>query len=383
MNTVRKRRARPVDDRPPYWMQQWLLHHKESDRFDGHEYRIYDVHTSKGPPASSACAEGVISRIGDTALELREPNSALPGYAIWFGLLVAAPLVATLFHADMPESLWGALLALWIVCVGLCAVAFGALWIFTTFTGLLNPTPLDLGLLCDRRNQRLWWHDGVTERWVAWDRIRVVHRAGYSGTETSEALRLLALDKDDTLVCTSPQGTTPLAFTLPVWQVGHRCTQSHEPHTEARKAVLDFVAVFMRDGPASLPATFWRTPGNDRERLFLDLARTLDFFAGPRASASKNVRAFCAVLMALAAPFLLPPQWMHALAEFRRRPGEWSAATLQAVGVDPGSPTTRLAVPAGSRPLHAPLDREQRALAWIWIATAFATYLIVGWKIIH
>ncbi|CAN7676331.1 hypothetical protein [Variovorax paradoxus] len=383
MSAVRKRPSDPVEGRPPYWMQQWLVHHRKSGRFDGHEYRIYDIHKTKGPPLSSACAEGVISRIGDTALELRESESAFSGYAIWFGLLAAAPMVALLFYADMPQSLWGALLALCLVCMGLCAVAFGALWIFATFKELLVPTRLSVGFLFDRLNQRLWWHDGMKEQWVAWDRIRVVHRPGFPGTESVEALRLLVLDKDDSLVCTSPQGTKPLAFTLPAWRVGHRCTRSHDPHTEARKAVLDFIAVFMRDGRASLPATRWRTPAKDRERLFLDLAHTLDFFAGPRASTSRNVRAFCAVLMALAAPFLLPPQWMHALAEFRRQPGEWSSATLHAVGIDPGSPTTRLAAPAGSRSLHAPLDREQRTLAWIWIATAFATYFIIGWKIVH
>jgi hypothetical protein len=139
----------------------------------------------------------------------------------------------------------------------------------------------------------------------------------------------------------------------------------------------------MRQGPEQLPTIHWRTPEHDRERLFLDLAQTLDFFAGPRAHASKPLRALCAVLLALAAPFLLPPQWLQALAEFRRRPGEWSAATLQAIGVNPDSPTTCLAAPAGSRPLHSFLDREQRALGWIWIASAFATYLIVGWKILH
>ena len=186
MSTVRKRLSNPVEDcPPPYWMQQWLVHHRKSGRFDGHEYRIYDVHKSKGPPLSSACAEGVISRIGDTALELREPESAISGYAIWFGLLAAAPMVALLFYADMPQSLWGALLALWLVCVGLCAVAFGAFWIFATFKELLAPAPLSLGFLCDRRNQRLWWHDGVKEQWVAWDRIRVVHRPGFRGRKAS------------------------------------------------------------------------------------------------------------------------------------------------------------------------------------------------------
>lgn len=379
MNTVRKRRARLVDDRPPYWMQQWLLHHKESDRFDGREYRIYDVHASKGAPLSSVCAEGVISRISDTALELREPESVVSAYAVWFGLLMAAPPVALLFHVDIPQTIMGTLIALWLIGVTLYAVIFGARSIFMTFREVLRPSPLTVGILCDRRNQRLWWREEGKDRWVAWDRIRVAHRKGCPATQTSEDLRLLMLNKDDALVTTVEQGTEPLTLPLPSWGFGHRCTQSHE--NETCKAVVDFIAVFMRHGPEQLPATRWRTPEHDRERLFLDLAGTLNFFAGPRAHASRPLRAFCTVLMALAAPLLLPPQWLHALAEFRRRPSEWSEATLQAVGID--SPTTRLAVPAGSRPLHAPLDQEQRALAWIWIATAFATYLIVGWKIVH
>lgn len=379
MSTVRKRRAGPVDDRPPYWMQQWLVHHKKSGRFDGHEYRIYDVHASKGPPLSSVCAEGVISRISDDALELREPESVVSAYAIWFGLLMAAPLVALLFYVDIPQTIQGMLIALWLVGVTLYAVIFGARSIFMTFREALRPSPLNVGILCDRRNQRLWWREGGKDRWVAWDRIRIAHRKGCPATQTSEVFRVLMLNKDDALVTTSEQGTEPLTFALPSWGVGHRCTQSHE--NETSKAVFDFIAVFMRHGPGQLPPTRWRTPEHDRERLFLDLAGTLNFFAGPRAHASKPLRACCAVLIALAAPLLLPPQWLHALAEFRRRPSEWSEATLQAVGID--SPTTRLAIPAGSRPLHAPLDQEQRALAWIWIATAFATYLIVGWKIVH
>jgi hypothetical protein len=382
MSTVRKRRrTKPVDDRPPYWMQEWLVHHEKSGRFDGREYRIYDVHASKSLPLSSACAEGVISRISDTALELREPPSVASAYAIWFGLLMAAPLVALLFYADIPQTISGTLTALWLVGMTLCAVAFGAHWIFMTFRELLRPSLLNVGILCDRRNQRLWWRDGGKDRWVAWDRIRVAYREGCPATQTSEDFRLLMLNKDDALVTTLAQGTEPLTFALPSWGFGHRCTQSHE--NKAGKAAFDFIAVFMGHGLERLPAICWRTPGHDRERLFLDLAHTLDFFAGPRAHASKPLRAFCAVLMALAAPLLLPPQWLQALAEFRRRPGEWSAATLQSIGVDPDSPATCLAAPPGSRPLHAPLDQEQRALAWIWIATAFAIYLIVGWEIVH
>ena len=376
MSTVRKRRTKPVDDTPPYWMQQWLVHHKESGRIDGHEYRVYDVHTAKGPPLSSACAEGVISRISDTALELREPESVVSAHAIWFGLLMTGAVVALLFYADMPQTILGALVKLWLIGTTLYAVFFGARSVLMTVREMLRPSRLNPGILCDRRNQRLWWREGEKDRWVAWDRIRVAHRPA---TLTYGDFRMLIVDKHDALITTLEQGTEPLTFRLPSWGFGHRCTQSHG--NEASKAVFDFIAVFMRHGAERLPATRWRTPKHDRERLFLDLADSLDFFAGPRAHASKPLRAACAVMMALAAPLLLPPQWLQALAECRRPPGEWSAATLQAVGID--SPTTRLAAPAGSRPLHAPLDREQRALAWIWIATAFATYLIVGWKVVH
>ena len=376
MSTVRKRRTKPVDDTPPYWMQQWLVHHKESGRIDGHEYRIYDVHTAKGPPLSSACAEGVISRISDAALELREPESVVPAHAIWFGLLMTGAVVALLFYGDMPQTILGTLVKLWLIGTTLYAVFFGARSVLMTVREMLRPSRLNPGILCDRRNQRLWWREGGKDRWVAWDRIRVAHQPA---TLTYGDFRMLMVDKHDALITTLEQGTEPLTFRLPSWGFGHRCTQSHE--NETSKAVFDFIAVFMRHGAERLPATRWRTPKHDRERLFLDLADSLDFFAGPRAHASKPLRAACAVMMALAAPLLLPAQWLQALAEFRRRPAEWSADTLQAVGID--SPTTRLAVPAGSRPLHAPLDREQRALAWIWITTAFATYLIVGWKIVH
>jgi hypothetical protein len=359
-------------------MQQWLVHHRESGRFDGHEYRVYDVHTAKGPPLRSTCAEGVISRISDTALELREPESVVSAHAIWFGLLMAAPVVALLLYADMPQTILGTLTALWLIGATLYAVFFGARRVLAVFREVLRPSPLNVGILCDRRNQRLWWREGGKDRWVAWDRIRVVYRPA---TLTYGDFRVLMVDKHDALVTTLEQGTTPLTVALPRWGFGHRCTQSHG--NGASKAVFDFIAVFMRHGPERLPPTHWRTPEHDRDRLFLDLGHTLDFFAGPRAHASKPLRAACAVMMALAAPLLLPPQWLQALAEFRRRPAEWSTDTLQAVGIDSSSPKTHLAAPAGSCPLHAPLDREQRVLAWIWIASAFAVYLIVGWKIVH
>jgi hypothetical protein len=203
MSTVRKRRrTKPMEDRPPYWMQEWLAYHEKSGRIDGREYRIYDVHASKVPPLSSACAEGVISRISDTALELREPESLVSAYVFWFGMLMAAPLLAVPFYADIPQTIWGTLGGLWLVGAALCAAAFCTSSVFMTFKKLLRPSPLNVGILCDRRNQRLWWRDGGEDRWVMWDRIRVAHRKGCPTTQTSEDLRLLVLDKNDALVTT-------------------------------------------------------------------------------------------------------------------------------------------------------------------------------------
>ncbi|POA15175.1 hypothetical protein C1886_26360, partial [Pseudomonas sp. FW300-N1A1] len=88
-------------------------------------------------------------------------------------LLMAAPLVALLFHVDIPQTIMGTLIALWLIGVTLYAVIFGARSIFMTFREVLRPSPLTVGILCDRRNQRLWWREEGKDRWVAWERIRV------------------------------------------------------------------------------------------------------------------------------------------------------------------------------------------------------------------
>jgi len=83
--------------------------------------------------------------------------------------------------------------------------------------------------------------------------------------------------------------------------------------------------------------------------------------------------------MVAAAPLLLPAQWMHGLCEVRRRPREWSRSVLDFAGVDP----SQLETPAGSRPLQMPMNGEQRALAWTWTASAFASYLVFGWQFLR
>jgi hypothetical protein len=356
-------------------MQQWQAHRHAAGLPGWNDYQMYEHEGCAG------CAEGVVSRIGDTALELREPASSLPDYLIWFGLLFASPLVWLVFNTDMPNSPFRSLLKLGLLAVGAGAAWLAGSWIFTTLRALYKPQPPSPGLLFDRRGRRLWWLDGSEERAVPWDRIRPLYRS--AGPHT-EVMCLLVVDDVDALVFRDSGKGKPqlLMFFLPDWSVGHLCTQSphvHRGSVDAKKAVFDFVASFMRHGHDGLPSIQWHAPPRDHERDFLDLARTLDFIAGPRASAAKSSRAACAVLMAFAAPLLLPAQWMHGLHELRRKPREWSASTLASAGVD----QSPLKVPAGSHPLQMPMNGEQRALAWTWVASALAIYLIFGWQFVR
>lgn len=356
-------------------MQQWQAHRRALGMAGWNDYQLYEHDGSIG------CAEGVVSRLGDTALELREPSSAAPDYLIWFGLLSACPTVWLVFSTDTPDTLFGSLMKFGLLIVGLGAAWVAGYWIFSTLWALYKPQPLNPGLLFDRRGQRLWWFDGTEERAISWDRIRFLYRS--AGPDT-EVMCLLVVDDDDELVFRNSRDDKPgpLTLFLPSWSHGHLCEQSlhaHRGSADARKAVCDFVTTFMRHGLNGLPGIHRHVRPHDPERQFLDLACMLDFIAGPHASAGKLLRAACAVLMAAAAPLLLPAQWMHGLCEVRRRPRKWSRSVLDSAGVD----LDRLETPAGSRPLQMPMNAEQRALAWTWAASAFAIYAIFGWQFLR
>lgn len=350
------------------WFEEWkALNPGLSNRYNFRPVRV----RSEMHALQSACADGVVSRISETALEVRwfEPRDT--SYLLWLIVLCSTPFIVV--PQFLPANL-SPLAIISVYAIGLAAVwtALRSLWI--VLKSWLWPTPPDSVLLFNRHSQQLHWRDGHKEFSTPWSMVRALKWQTPAGPEE---ISLLMLNEEGLLeLQTGHNGTlVPRQILLRPWCDGRHHAASHDGRSGAAPALFAYVCAFMRHGPEVLPAITWSTPEPDRERLFLDFFGALDYLSSPH---NRWCRAIVMLLLTIAAPLGLPAQWLYGLSEVRRQHPEWSVSALQMANVGEGESPSCLTHPEGSQPTSVRLNKAQRVIGWIWIGTAVTAYVMIA-----